>query len=525
MSRKAARRTGLFVFSVRISPLLALQDDMGREPEMEPGRLCRTGGDDAELIAACRRGDTGAFGLIVERYQRAVCAVAFAAVRDRVLAEDIAQDTFVMAWSKLSSLKDVERLPAWLCGIARNLARARRRKLDREQAEVDVAGGTTPYDALDDKQTEAIVADALARVPETFREPLLLFYCEERSAKDVARMLGTTDQAVHQRLSRGRQYLANDVALFEHAVGRTVRPRRDLAAAVVAAIAVGVGSSSRVEASPRPRGTTGMMKIGAAVVVAAGLAGTTGYLVHRSAAESHAANSGNSSTGMALVGPSLMQLHDSAQGSSGSTTPQAHAPALPGANDPWHVDPSASYEKILPVSSDCAEVASHLTDLSLSNSMVANGGQKHFSMASSLVKTHFEQACAQGWSPEYIACAKAANDPFSMHFDCKKFAPADHPTLEKNAFFITQDRNATFPAEKDNDCASVARHLAAMHMPNADSHEIPAEVRGHLTEGFEKGRVAIAEMVEAGCSSQPWSEQRRTCVAAATTVAALEACD
>ena len=41
---------------------------MGREPEMEPGRLCRTGGDDTELIAACRRGETGAFGLIVERY-------------------------------------------------------------------------------------------------------------------------------------------------------------------------------------------------------------------------------------------------------------------------------------------------------------------------------------------------------------------------------------------------------------------------------------------------------------------------
>ena len=73
---------------------------------------------DSQLVAACRRGDMAAFGVIVERYQRAVCAVAYASVRDRVLSEDIAQDTFVMAWSKLPSLRDSERLPAWLCGIA-----------------------------------------------------------------------------------------------------------------------------------------------------------------------------------------------------------------------------------------------------------------------------------------------------------------------------------------------------------------------------------------------------------------------
>jgi RNA polymerase sigma factor (sigma-70 family) len=479
---------------------------------------------DAELIAASRRGETGAFGLIVERYQRVVVAVAFAAVRDRVLAEDIAQDTFVMAWSKLGSLKDSERLPAWLCGIARNLARARRRKLDREQSEVDVAGGSTPYDQLDERQTEAIVADALARVPETFREPLLLFYCEERSAKDVARMLGTTDQAVHQRLSRGRQYLAADAELFEHAVGRTMRPRRDLAAAVIAAIAIGVGTSSRVEANPRPRarGTKPMLKIGAVVVATAGLAGTGVYLAHHSAGESRA-ESAHGSPAVGFTGSSLMSLHDAAHGST-SPAPSGHVPSLPnaGAADPWK---ATTYENLKPVSAECADVASHLTDLSLSNSMVAGGGEQHFAMASSMVKTHFEQACASGWTPEFIACAKAASDPFSMHFDCKKLAPADDVApLEKHAFFITQDPDATFAPEKDFDCASVAKHIAAMHSPNLDA-QVPPEIRSHLKDGFEKARAAIAEMVEAGCSSGPWSEARRRCVASATTVAALDTCD
>jgi hypothetical protein len=229
---------------------------------------------------------------------------------------------------------------------------------------------------------------------------------------------------------------------------------------------------------------------------------------------------------MAIAGPSLLDLHNAAHGGHGSSTPSAHAPALPGTNDPWSGDPSANYDKLLPVPAECADVASHLTDLSLSNSMVASGGEKHFAMATSMVKTHFEQSCAQGWSAEYIACAKAATDPFSMHFDCKKLAPAEHGLLEKNGFMITQDANATFPAEKTSDCASVARHLAAMHAPNAEAAKhVPAEIREHIKDGFGKAQAAIAEMVELGCTSGPWSEARRQCVASATTVAALDACE
>ena len=76
---------------------------------------------DIELIAASRRGDASAFGQIVERYQRAVCAVSYSGTGDRALSEDVAQDTFVTAWRQLAALREIERLPAWLCGIARNL--------------------------------------------------------------------------------------------------------------------------------------------------------------------------------------------------------------------------------------------------------------------------------------------------------------------------------------------------------------------------------------------------------------------
>src|SRR6185503_9996272 len=87
---------------------------------------------DAALIDASRRGDRTAFAQLVERYQGAVHAVAFSHVRDRALSDDLTQDTFVAAWRGMGELRDVARLPAWLCGIARNLARDACKRRRRE---------------------------------------------------------------------------------------------------------------------------------------------------------------------------------------------------------------------------------------------------------------------------------------------------------------------------------------------------------------------------------------------------------
>src|SRR4051812_8490561 len=98
---------------------------------------------DNDLIAASRRGDRDAFAHIIERYQRAVAAVAFAGLRDRARADDVTQDTFVTAWRTIDELRDGTRLAAWLCGIARNLARDARRKQRRETGDsVELAYGT-----------------------------------------------------------------------------------------------------------------------------------------------------------------------------------------------------------------------------------------------------------------------------------------------------------------------------------------------------------------------------------------------
>lgn len=194
---------------------------------------------DGELLEACRAGRTAAFAQLVDRYQGVVAAVTFAATGDRILSEDLAQDTFVAAWRQLHELREPSSFRAWLCGIARNLGAKARRRFGREVAvdelrAIDAAPAID--DTLADEQAEAIVWRSLESLPLTYREPLILYYREGRSAQQVAEALGLSVAAVEQRLSRGRKQLEAGVeSLVERSLERS-RPQRRLAVAVMGAI-------------------------------------------------------------------------------------------------------------------------------------------------------------------------------------------------------------------------------------------------------------------------------------------------
>lgn len=467
------------------------------------------GKPDAELIAACRAGDTAAFGQIVARYQRAVVAVAYAAVRDRVLAEDIAQDAFVTAWTRLAGLRDVERLPAWLCGIARNVARARRRTLRREEpGDVEIAGDATPYDALDDRETEVAVAAALARVPETYREPLVLFYCEQQSAGEVARALGVSDAAVHQRLSRGRALLAGDAKLVEHAPSRA---RRDLAAAVLAAIALGVGSS-RVEASPRGKP---MIKLAALALATTLAAGTTYVVAHGSTA----------STAAAPTAPSA-----------GART--AHVAHLAHRPPAFHVPPapvifaeavSAARASNTAPLLDCHTTALHMGRLALIGaSALPDPSDPMMPEITEQAARMFDGRCAsEAWSQEYMACLLGSSDLASSTFDCLSYAPVTSPDAampEGTIHFAT--RTDPIAPTTDTSCAGIAKHMVELSAPDpASVAALPADQRHMIEEGIARARQDMPAQIEQGCTDAGWTDARRACIAAATTSDAMGKCE
>lgn len=200
---------------------------------------------DADLWRASRAGDRDAFGRIVERYQSLVAAIAYSRTGDLAAASDFAQETFVTAWRKQNDLREPALLKSWLAGIARNLT-ANAAKVVQRRGGVPVAldgiaepaaREASPEAHAVSKQEEELLWNTLAELPESYREPLVLFYREERSIAEVASQLELSEDAVKQRLSRGRAMLKAEMsALVESALARS-RPGASFGAGVLAAIA------------------------------------------------------------------------------------------------------------------------------------------------------------------------------------------------------------------------------------------------------------------------------------------------
>ncbi len=82
---------------------------------------------EAQLVREALDGDTGAFGLLATRNRQRVFAVAIGLLGDRAEAQDATQDTFLIAYERLSSLHDHGKFASWLCSIARHVCHRRTR--------------------------------------------------------------------------------------------------------------------------------------------------------------------------------------------------------------------------------------------------------------------------------------------------------------------------------------------------------------------------------------------------------------
>jgi len=232
---------------------------------------------DSDLWQLVCRGSASAFEVLVRRYQTLVCSVAYSACGNLALSEDVAQETFWTAWRQRASLEQPDRLKAWLCGIARNLAKNARRKASRpvESAETqdvltelstDLPG---PAEEAVSREEESLVWQALERIPEAYREPLVLFYREDRSVAEVAGALVLSEDAVRQRLSRGRGMLREQVAELVEGGLRRSRPGRRFTVTVMAGLAAHAAGAKTALAGA---------SAGAGAWKAAGAAGAGGAL-------------------------------------------------------------------------------------------------------------------------------------------------------------------------------------------------------------------------------------------------------
>ena len=200
---------------------------------------------DAELVAQSLTGSRDAFGRIVAQYQSLICSLAYSATGSLSQSEDVAQETFVIAWQRLRQLREPAKLRAWLCSIARSVISRATRRQSREPAHhadsletihENAAPGLNPAERAIEREEEAILWRSLGQIPPVYREPLILFYREQQSIAAVAGQLELSEDAVKQRLSRGRKLLTEEVtAMVEGALQRT-NPSQTFTLGVLAAL-------------------------------------------------------------------------------------------------------------------------------------------------------------------------------------------------------------------------------------------------------------------------------------------------
>jgi RNA polymerase sigma factor (sigma-70 family) len=231
--------------------------------------------NDAEMVTESLAGNRDAFERIVAQHQSLICSLAYSATGNLTRSEDLAQETFVTAWKHLPELREPAKLRAWLCGIARNLIGKTLKRDVREPvhaAEPLEAANESPSlepllpDQVISKEEEAILWRSLERVPETYREPLVLFYREHQSVERVADALELTQDAVRQRLSRGRKLLQEQVLAFVEGTLERTSPGKAFTIGVLAALpAMSTSTKAAVVGATAAKGS--------AVAKSAGLAG------------------------------------------------------------------------------------------------------------------------------------------------------------------------------------------------------------------------------------------------------------
>ena len=166
---------------------------------------------DSELVHLVRRGDHRAAGRLVERHLRACRAVALAVTGHEADAEDVCQEAFVVAITRIDECRDPGRFAGWLFQIVRNRARnlvrspSARRVVPLDEGEPSLA----PCPAADVEQQELRerLLAALAEIPEQHREVVLLHDLEGWKHREIGERLGLPEGTVRSHLHHARRRL------------------------------------------------------------------------------------------------------------------------------------------------------------------------------------------------------------------------------------------------------------------------------------------------------------------------------
>ena len=170
-----------------------------------------------------------AFNALVQKYQKSVHTLVWRKIGDFHYAEEITQDTFLQAYEKLSTLKNPSQFAGWLYVIANRLCiawireqRPAMQPLDDTSVKI-IDNLTYERYILDQREAEAIerryeiVEELLAKLPESERKVMTLYYLGEMSTKEIGKFLSVPVNTIVESTSSGTKAFTRDRRISSNA--------------------------------------------------------------------------------------------------------------------------------------------------------------------------------------------------------------------------------------------------------------------------------------------------------------------
>ncbi|MFH4966040.1 RNA polymerase sigma factor [Gaetbulibacter sp. M235] len=174
-----------------------------------------TTNDDIYYINLIIEGNSKAFSVLVDRYKDLVFSLALKMVKNREEAEEVAQDTFIKVFKSLSKFKGDSKFSTWIYKVAYNTCLDRLKKNKREQHVVSIDEFNSnqiksldnALDLMEDEERNQTIQHCINLLPSDDAFLLTLFYFEEQSLEEIAKVIGLTANNVKVKLFRSRKKL------------------------------------------------------------------------------------------------------------------------------------------------------------------------------------------------------------------------------------------------------------------------------------------------------------------------------
>lgn len=170
-----------------------------------------------ELIHSARKGDSMAFGELMQAHQDKIYTLCYRMTGNAEDAADLTQEVFLSAWRSLSRFQEQSSFGTWIYRMATNasidfLRREKRRQVlsmtmeeDSEERQAQVPDERySPHRLLEQKEARQAVADALAALSPEHRQVLVLREMEGLSYQEIGQLLGLEEGTVKSRIARAR---------------------------------------------------------------------------------------------------------------------------------------------------------------------------------------------------------------------------------------------------------------------------------------------------------------------------------